>query len=81
MDVKDEQVANLQKQIDQLKESFTDSNSQGERKHNIAMSKFEELKKGLQQLKEDLEFYKSMNQMMNDAATTKNQPEECALGV
>lgn len=79
--MKDEQVANLQKQIDQLKESFADSNSQGERKHNIAMSKFEELKKGLQQLKEDLEFYKSMNQMMNDAATTKNQPEECALGV
>lgn len=36
-----------------------------ERKSNISISRCEELKKNLQNLREDLEFYKSMNQPTN----------------
>lgn len=37
------------------------NNSQAERKNNICLSKIQELKKSIQNLKEDLEFYQSMN--------------------
>lgn len=48
--------------------------SQCERKNNIGMSRCEELKKNLQNLREDLEFYKSMNQTSSVEPKISIQP-------
>ena len=41
LDIKDEEIAKIQKQIDELRESMHEGNCQCERKNNIAMSRVE----------------------------------------
>ena len=67
LDARDEEISKIHKQIEDLTENMNENGSKCERKNNIANSRMEELKKAQQQLKEDLQFYKSMNQMMNEA--------------
>ena len=41
LDIKDEEIAKIQKQIDELRENMHEGNCQCERKNNIAMSRVE----------------------------------------
>lgn len=54
LDTKEEQIAAIQRDIEQLKSKTNDMSSNCERKNNIAISRNEELKKNLQNLREDL---------------------------
>ena len=58
---KDIDMNRLGDQINANAEIMQENNAQAERKHNIVMARIEELKKGLQNLREDVEFYQSMN--------------------
>lgn len=51
-----------------------------ERKNNISISRCEELKKNLQNLREDLEFYKSMNQLNQSKPTTQGLNDQNGNG-
>jgi chromosome segregation ATPase len=62
LDNKEVQLCTIQKEVEEMREKLNNLDSQCDRKNNIAISRHEELKKALQNLKEDLEFYKSMNQ-------------------
>ena len=46
---------------------------QADRKHNIAIARIEELKKNLQNLREDVEFYQSMNAENKDKKTSESE--------
>ena len=58
---KDIDMNRLNDLINANSETIKENNAQGERKHNIAIARIEELKKGLQNLREDVEFYQSLN--------------------
>lgn len=58
---KDVEAARLGELIASTTESIRENHSQAERKHNIAIARIEELKKNLQNLREDVEFYQAMN--------------------
>ena len=59
--LKNSDLAEVKKEIEDIKEAADEKNSQWERKHNIVLSKIEELKKNIQNLREDVEFYQNMN--------------------
>lgn len=54
LDVKEEQIKAIQKDIDELKLKLGDISSNCERKNNIGVSRYDQLKKNLQNLKQDL---------------------------
>ena len=51
---KDIDINRLSEQINANAEIMQENNVQAERKHNIVMARIEELKKGLQNLREDV---------------------------
>ena len=63
---KDIETNRLGEQIMANTETVKENNAQAERKHNIVMARIEELKKGLQNLREDVEFYQSLNAETKD---------------
>jgi predicted RNase H-like nuclease (RuvC/YqgF family) len=58
---KDLDINRLKENIDSIEQVVKENNLQADRKHNIAIARIEELKKNLQNLREDVEFYQSMN--------------------
>jgi len=58
---KDIDINRLGEQITSTNEVIKENNAQAERKNNILLARIEELKKGLQNLREDVEFYQSLN--------------------
>lgn len=58
---KDVDFNRLAEHIAATTETIKENHSQAERKHNIAIARVEELKKNLQNLREDVEFYQAMN--------------------
>ena len=58
---KDIDINRLGEQINSTNEVIKENNAQAERKNNIVLARIEELKKGLQNLREDVEFYQSLN--------------------
>ncbi len=58
---KDLDINRLGELITSTQEVIKENNSQADRKHNIAIARIEQLKKNLQNLREDVEFYQSMN--------------------
>lgn len=70
---KDIQMNRLGQQILANTDIIKQNNAQAERKHNIAMARIEELKKGLQNLREDVEFYQSLNAESKEKKPTEGQ--------
>ena len=58
---KDIDINRLGEQVTSTNEVIKENNAQAERKNNILLARIEELKKGLQNLREDVEFYQSLN--------------------
>lgn len=58
---KDLDINRLGELITSTQEVIKENNAQADRKHNIAIARIEQLKKNLQNLREDVEFYQSMN--------------------
>lgn len=58
---KDLDTNRLGELINSTSEVIKQNSAQADRKHNIAIARIEEIKKGLQNLREDVEFYQSMN--------------------
>ena len=58
---KDLDINRLSELITSTQEVIKENNSQADRKHNIAIARIEQLKKNLQNLREDVEFYQQMN--------------------
>ncbi len=58
---KDLDLSRLNELIAANADTIRENHSQAERKHNIAIARADELKKNLQNLREDVEFYQAMN--------------------
>jgi uncharacterized protein YaaN involved in tellurite resistance len=58
---KDLDINRLGELINSTSEVIKENAAQAERKHNIAIARADELKKNLQNLREDVEFYQSIN--------------------
>lgn len=72
----------------EMGEQVTNNYSQTERKNNICLSKIQELKKSLQNLREDMEFYQSMAEdkknttpNQNVTSQTKEQAKKGSVGL
>ena len=52
--------------IKSLGEQLRENSSQFDRKNNIGLSKIEEIKKSVQNLREDLEFYQALGAQMQN---------------
>ena len=63
---KDIDINRLGESINATQEIVKENNAQADRKHNIAMARIQELKKNLQNLREDVEFYQAMNTESKD---------------
>ena len=63
---KDIDINRLGESINATQEIVRENNAQADRKHNIAMARIQELKKNLQNLREDVEFYQAMNTESKD---------------
>jgi hypothetical protein len=59
--------------INSNSEVIKENNAQADRKHNIAMARIEELKKGIQNLREDVEFYQSLNAETKEKKKTESE--------
>lgn len=70
---KDLDMNRLGEMIGGTSEIIKENHSQAQRKHNIAIARCEELKKNLQNLREDMEFYQAMN---TDNKESKEKKEE-----
>ena len=57
---RDIEAKRLNEGMAQLEEQAKEAAAQVERKHNIAIARFQEVKKGLENLREDMEFYQSL---------------------
>ena len=58
---KDIELNRMGELINSNSELIKENNAQAERKHNIVLARIQELKKGLQNLREDVQFYQSLN--------------------
>ena len=58
---KDLDINRLGQMINTTQEVIKENAAQADRKHNIAMARIQELKKNLQNLRQDVEFYQAMN--------------------
>lgn len=58
---KDLDINRLGQMINSTQEVIKENAAQADRKHNIAMARIQELKKNLQNLRQDVEFYQAMN--------------------
>lgn len=67
---KDLDINRLGELITSTQQVIKENNAQADRKHNIAIARIEELKKNLQNLREDVEFYQSINAEGKDKKTT-----------
>ena len=70
---KDIDMGRLNDQINANSEAIKENSAQAERKHNILIARIEELKKGLQNLREDVEFYQSLNAESKDKKTQESE--------
>ena len=70
---KDGDISAIKEEMGQFKDHVKERDAQNDRKHNIVLSKIEQLKKGLQNLREDVEFYKEMGAQMQNVS---EQPQE-----
>lgn len=61
----------VKEKINELEENAKLESQQNERKHNIVLAKLEELKKSLQNLREDMEFYQSLTNEANNSKQEK----------
>lgn len=68
---KDLDMNRLGEMISSTSETIKENHSQAERKHNIAIARCDELKKNLQNLREDVEFYQAMNTDNKEAKEKK----------
>lgn len=68
---KDLDINRLSQLIDSTQEIIKENHLQADRKHNIAIARIEELKKNLQNLREDVQFYQSMNAENKDKKTNE----------
>lgn len=77
---KDLDINRLGELINSTSDVIKENNAQADRKHNIAIARIEEIKKGLQNLREDVEFYQSMNtekeKKTNETEKEKTQGKE-----
>ena len=67
---KDLDINRLGELITSTQQVIKENNVQADRKHNIAIARIEELKKNLQNLREDVQFYQSINAEGKDKKTT-----------
>lgn len=67
---KDLDINRLGELITSTQQVIKENNAQADRKHNIAIARIEELKKNLQNLREDVQFYQSINAEGKDKKTT-----------
>lgn len=67
---KDLDINRLKENLEATNEVIKENNVQADRKHNIAIARIEELKKNLQNLREDVEFYQAMNTETKEKKTT-----------
>lgn len=72
---KDIDINRLGEQLGSTNEVVKENNAQAERKNNIVIARIEELKKGLQNLREDVEFYQSLNAKAEEKEKEKKASE------
>lgn len=72
---KDIEMNRMGETISSTSEVIKENSAQAERKHNITIARIDELKKGLQNLREDVEFYQSLN-----AESKEKKPQETEKG-
>lgn len=73
---KDLDINRLGDLINSTSEVIKENNAQADRKHNIAIARIQEIKKGLQNLREDVEFYQSMNTEKDKKTNETEKTEE-----
>ena len=77
---KDIDINRLGQQINTINDNNKENAAQAERKHNILLARIQQLKKGLQNLREDVEFYQSLNAKAQEKDKKAGQTEKVAQG-
>lgn len=73
---KDLDISRLGEELTATGETIKENAAQADRKHNIAIARVEELKKNLQNLREDVEFYQSLNADNNKKAVAASEGDK-----